>query len=415
MFSRKFGIIIGVVLLVFAALYGAVVVPIPTGSKAAASDADAVYAATGTHPVGIETTQIEDEAPLDIVIWYPAAADHTATYTYPVGIKMGTPFDPVTVATYSGNAAASVPYADTTEPYPLVILSPGFVMAATSYGWLAEHLTSYGFVVIAVDHMEQFDNEYNGLWMTPATRPYDILTVLDYVDQQTMPGGKLEMLIDTERVAVMGHSYGGYTTLAVGGAQIDTTAFRQHCADARVTEHDAVWLCDEIEPHLSEMAALAGLDALPDGLWSLPADPRIDVLVPMAGDAYLFGEAGLAEITVPVLAIGGTTDTDTPYVWGTQLTYDNVSSERKVLVGLEGAEHMVFTGNCEAIPLLMRLMSDEFCNNGDWDNRYAAHDIVKHYATAFLLAELVQDTDAAAALTPDADQLLHTTYAAVGY
>ena len=54
----------------------------------------------------------------------------------------------------------------------------------------------------------------------------------------------------------------------------------------------------------------------------------------MAGDAAMFGEHGLAELSVPVMAIGGTADTDSPFEWGTRLTYDNVSSARKVEIAL---------------------------------------------------------------------------------
>ena len=88
-------------------------------------------------------------------------------------------------------------------------------------------------------------------------------------------------------------------------------------------------------PHLAEMAELAGLDAIPEGLWPDWSDPRVDAIVPMAGDAYFFGQTGLAEIDVPVLAIGGTLDSDTPFLWGPQPTYEHASSPTKALSSLE--------------------------------------------------------------------------------
>jgi len=114
------------------------------------------------------------------------------------------------------------------------------------------------------------------------------------------------------------------------------------------------------------------------------------------------------------MAIGGTADDDSPYTWGTYPTYEHASSPTKVRIALEDAEHMIFAGPCEAIPLLLRFVSGEFCSDRVWD-RYEAHDLISHFATAFLLAELKQDPDAATALAPDDVELPGVTYEAQGY
>ncbi len=44
------------------------------------------------------------------------------------------------------------------------------------------------------------------------------------------------------------------------------------------------------------MAEAAGLAAAPSGLWDSVADARIDVLVTIAGDSYMFGEPDFAVI-----------------------------------------------------------------------------------------------------------------------
>jgi predicted dienelactone hydrolase len=210
----------------------------------------------------------------------------------------------------------------------------------------------------------------------------------------------------------MGHSYGGYTTLAAGGAQINTAGFEAQCEIAYQTNNPLVWLCDKIMPHMADMAALAGLDSVPKGLWQQAwADPRIDAIVPMAGDAYLFDQAGLAEITVPVMAIGGTLDKDTPYMWGTHPTYEFVSSSTKVRVALVDAEHMIFTGPCQAVPLLLRFVSDEFCSDPGWDRNYA-HNLINHFTTAFLLDTLKDDQSAHQTLLPEQVQFDGIEYTA---
>jgi predicted dienelactone hydrolase len=355
---------------------------------------------------------IDGEAPLDGTMWYPALAaeDREAKTRYAYEMKMGAPLGTVTLATFAGRAIRDAPYDLAAGPYPLVILSPGFSIGSSTYAWLAEHLASYGFVVIAPEHQEQLDAELNGLWQAAITRPQEILAVLAYVDEQAGSGRTLEGLPNADSVAVIGHSYGGYTALAAGGAQIDTGGFEAQCETAYEANDPNVFLCDEVFPHMADMADLAGLDSIPEGLWGQAwSDPRVDAIVPLAGDALFFGQDGLAEITVPVIAIGGTLDSDSPYMWGTYPTYEFASSPTKVRIALIDAEHMIFTGPCEAIPLLLRFISNEFCSDPGWDRKYA-HGLISHFTTAFLLDTLKGDQAAHEALLPDAAQ-----YAGIEY
>jgi hypothetical protein len=75
---------------------------------------------------------------------------------------------------------------------------------------------------------------------------------------------------------------------------------------------------------------------------------------------------------------------------------------------------MIFTNNCAAIRWYAKLLAGEFCADTAWD-RQQAHDLIGHFTTAFLLAELKQDHDAAAALAPDAVEFSKVTYATEGY
>ena len=347
---------------------------------------------------------MDEEVPLGIAMWYPALnGEGRETRTrYAYEMKMGAPLGTVTFATFAGWATRDAPFDLSAGPYPLIILSPGFSIGSSTYAWLAEHLAAYGFVVIAPEHREQLDSELNGLWQATITRPRDILAVLAYVDEQSGPGGTLEGLINADTVAVIGHSYGGYTALVAGGAQIDTGGLVAQCETAYETDDPGVWLCDRLFPHMAEMAEMAGLDSIPEGLWPQAwSDPRVDAIVSLAGDALFFGQDGLAQISVPVMAIGGTLDSDSPYLWGTHPTYEFVSSPTKVRIALIGAEHMIFAGPCEAIPLLLRFVANEFCSDPGWDRNYA-HDLTSHFTTAFLLETLQGDQAPHEVLLPDA-------------
>jgi predicted dienelactone hydrolase len=373
------------------------------------------YATRGSYPVGTRDLAIAGDTPLEISLWYPALNEENSqeVITYPYEMKMGDPLGKVTVAKYAGNTIPDAPYNLAAGPYPLVVLSPGFSIGASSYAWLAEHLASYGFVVLASEHREHLDPE-NELWQSAIQRPRDILAVFAYVDREVKTGGVFAGLIDQDQVAVIGHSYGGYTSLAAGGAQIDTNAFQSYCESTNEPDDPGAWLCGQLTPHLADMATLAGLDTIPDGLWPAWADLRVDAVVSMAGDAFFFGQAGLAKVDVPVMAIGGTKDEDSPYMWSTHSAYEYVSSPRKVRVALDGAEHMIFTGPCEKITWYLKFFSDEFCADPGWDRGYA-HNLVKHFTTAFLLSELKRDAAASETLAPEAVDFPSVTYDAQGY
>ncbi len=372
------------------------------------------YAVSGPYAVGNRTQLIEGETPLEINVWYPAensSQDEAITYRY--GVKMFKSMGAISMARFSGQAVRDSAYDLKGGPYPLVVLSPGFSFSTSTYAWLAEHLASYGFVVISPEHNESMDPE-NELWQSAIIRPQDVLTVFAYVDAQVGAGGVFEGLIDKDTAAVIGHSYGGYTALAAAGARIDTAEFEAHCQTAQANDDPTAWLCEMLLPHIADMAALAGLETVPEGLWPAWADSRVEAIVPLAGDAFFFGQNGLAEISVPVLAMGGTADTDSPFLWGTDPSYEYASSQRKIKIAFTDAEHMIFTASCEETPWYLKFFSKEFCVDQSWERGYA-HNLTRHFTTAFLLAELGQDAAASTALQPDSVEFAQIVYDASGY
>lgn len=215
-------------------------------------------------------------------------------------------------------------------------------------------------------------------------------------------------------MAVVGHSYGGYTALAAAGGRLDTTAFHGACATAYATDDPLVFQCDQLLPRVDDMADLAGLDSVPAHLWPSWADPRVDAVVSMAGDAAVFGRAGLAAVNVPVLAIGGTADRDAPFEWGTRPAYEHSTGRRKVEIAPTDAEHLIFAGRCETVRRIVRVAGSGFCSDPAWQ-RDRAHGVVAHYITRFLRAELHQDRRAERALGQDGQQPPGVVYQQDGY
>lgn len=406
--SRDKKILYSSILVVFLLLFSA------TQDRVDAQESDtSTYATRGQHAVGTQDMVIDGDARLDVTVWYPAlnedGDEEAIVYPYMTNPDSSMGMEP----TVAGQAISEAPYDFDGGPYPLVILSHGFSLGRTGYAWLAEHLASHGFVVVAPQHYELVDETLSDFWRASITRPQEIGIVLDYVEAQAADG-EFAGLIDGEQIAVIGHSYGGYTALAMAGARIDINGMETLCAEAEQSGDPNAWLCGMVLPYVDDMSELAGFDAMPEGLWPSWGDDRVDAIVSMAGDAYFFNEAGLAEITIPVMALGGTADTGTPYEWGAQPTYEYTSSGTKALVTFEDAEHMIFGATCEALPFFTEIGFDAYCSDPVWDME-RAHDLAQHFVTAFLLTELRQDSDSVTALAPDNVSFAGITYAAQGY
>lgn len=371
------------------------------------------YALRGPHWVGYRPIVIGEDTdrPLDVGLWYPAlnpegAAEEIA-YELP-----GQPWsDEDTIEIY-GHALLDAPVDYDTGPYPLIVFSHGFSGSPEWYTTLIEHYASHGFVVLAPKHAGESD------WMENATptvtRLSDMVRTLDYAEAATAADGELAGLLDMDNVAAVGHSYGGYTALAMAGAQFDMAGFAERCAT--LTEDDPnIFLCLPLIGKEEQLAEGLGLDSVPDGLWPSFGDPRVTAAVSMAGDSYIFDKAGLAQITIPVLAIGGTADTGTDYNWGIKPTYDYAASEKKALFAFNGGEHMIMGNPCEQMPFLLESDAYGFaCTDPVWD-KLRGLDLTNHATTAFLLDTLKGDQAARAALAPEAVNFYGIEYQAEGY
>ena len=365
-----------------------------TANTGTPTDLATAYADRGVFAVGYTLLNTSvDGATLPVKAWYPTASTDDESITYDVALKL------------AGFGGAEVPFLGTAVrdgapdaslgARPLVVLSHGYSLNAEWYLTLAEHLASHGFVVMAPEHTET--DWATDIVQTTTRRPRDVSATIDLAES-----GVLDGTIDASSVAVLGHSYGGYTALAAAGARFDLADLEARCED--VTDgFTASYFCDPFLDGRAELAAELGLSEVPEGLWPAVGDPRVDAIVPMAGDAYLFGTDGLAEVTVPVLLLGGTADTGTPWAWGAGLAWDHVGSADRMLLGFDGGEHMLPTTSCANMPWIEALPAEYqgyFCGDPAWD-KAEAHALIHQVTTAFLLHALAGDADASAALAPE--------------
>ena len=385
-----------------------------TSTTAETSAPSLTYAGSGTHAVGYRefTTTGAQEQPLTVRAWYPARRPddkQPETITYVAPNKFDEQISPGKEITSVGAALPDAQPEQTDEAYQLVVFSHGYALSPIVYSTLVEHVASQGYIVLAPEHNESFDGSLTEFWKELIDRPVDNHRTIDYAEQLTRSGEALAGMIDLDNVAVVGHSYGGYTALAAAGARFDFAAYRTRCA-ALTADDPLDFFCAPI-PNESDMVMRAGLDEVPSGLWPSFGDPRVTSAISLAGDAYLFDERGLAELEVPIVAMGGTVDEGTPYTWGAKLTYDHVGSEDRTLVSFPGAGHFLFLDPCENLPWVENsVYRDAICTDAVWDTRPL--DIVKHYTTAFLRDTLDADPEARATLTgqqPDLDNVEYTT------
>jgi predicted dienelactone hydrolase len=184
----------------------------------------------GPLPVGVRTASLRDDArdrPLAVEVWYPADRAHAGAdlgettkdrYELVPGLPSVTQ-DAVRDARPAGSGRV-----------PLVVFSHGFGSHRRQTTFLCTHLASHGYVVAAVDHTG--NTLHDVLEMTRAAlsgaavpeplsslptfieaRPRDVAFLIDRVLDGA--AGDVAAIVDPDRIGMSGHSFGGWTTLAV--------------------------------------------------------------------------------------------------------------------------------------------------------------------------------------------------------
>ena len=352
-------------------------------------------------PFWVGHTQLETNEGLRVTAWYPARnakrVEERITYQFTPKFP-GLPTDkPLRIY---GHAIADAPMDTTGGAHPLVIFSHGYTLNPEWYSTLVEHYASHGFVVLAPDHVEA---DWLEAWAASVDRTIDVKRTLSFAAQLAAEG-EWAGTIDTSKVAVVGHSFGGYTALAMAGAQFDMNAFNARCA-ALAPDDPKLFLCAPFLGREADIAARAGLSSVPEGLWPSLGDSRVTAVISIAGDAFLF-DGGLASMKVPMLAIGGTGDTASPFEWSSLLAYNASGSAQKTLAAFDHGEHMIATNECGAMPwtnALEPLYRDFVCLDPVWD-KLRALDLINHFSTALLRDVMMGDAAARQALSSDAVQ-----------
>jgi predicted dienelactone hydrolase len=330
----------------------------------------------GKHSVGVRTLQLEDTSrkrPLTVEVWYPAklAANQTESTIYKATIG-ATKFD------MPGKAARDA--ALETGKFPLVLVSHGQAGSRYMMTYLTEHLASQGFVVAALDHTgSTYDDITQAAYISSLVdRPLDMLFSIDAVS-------KVMSNADSQNVALLGYSYGGYTALNAAGIGLDKANLETYCKSSN-NEGPCFAL-----PFFDGLVAARGAGVV-------KADPRVKAVFVMApyGVPWLSAKQ-LESSAVPLFVGCGEADDIATYKRDSRTAFTSAGTPSKYLLSLQSASHNAWTNDP---PASVRNNWTDFERwfEPAWD-RERLNDITKHFATAFLQQHVEKNTSVSKYLT----------------
>jgi predicted dienelactone hydrolase len=216
----------------------------------------------------------------------------------------------------------------------LIVISHGLGGNRKSLVYLAKHLSSHGFTVAVVEHIgsnakwlaQQNKSNKSSQLVLPSEfsdRPKDVTFALNQLAELNKTAayqGKL----NTDQVTVIGHSFGGYTAIALAGAEFDLESLRKFCKDySPLDKSGADWLqCIAIK--------------LPEKTLNF-RDTRVKQIIalnPALGQA--FNDKSLAKVTIPTVILAGTDDNLTPTVTHQLEPFAKLKGKKYLLTAIGG-------------------------------------------------------------------------------
>ncbi|AIE74918.1 alpha/beta hydrolase [Synechocystis sp. CS-94] len=221
---------------------------------------------------------------------------------------------------------------------PVVVFSHGLASRPEDYGQALERLASYGFLVAAPQHpgsdsiwakevlegyhQDAFDlNDF-------INRPKDISFVIDELERRNAT--QFQNRLNLQNVGMGGHSFGGYTALAIAGAEIDFENLKQECERAYSGVNVALLLqCRAVD--------------LPQQTYNFRDNRVKAVFAANPVNRAIFGPKGLGKITIPIMFGSGSYDPAAPPALEQAASFTWLGSSQKYWAMVEGQAHVNFS------------------------------------------------------------------------
>ncbi|MBD2655140.1 alpha/beta hydrolase [Synechocystis sp. FACHB-383] len=250
--------------------------------------------------------------------------------------------DPLTAFVYLPQGLA--------QPAPVIVIAPGLNSDFQALSYVAKHLASHGFATVGIDFPES-DNErmldaLKGLdtfpnpnaWMN---QPKDVSLVLDTLEQKMQSDPNWQGKLDVKNVGILGHSLGGYTATAIGGARVQWPDVLKKCA----TLDDP----NQINLNPSLLWQCKGIEGAPP-VENLQ-DPRIKAVIainPVTNPA--FGNEGVNQLSVPMMFIAGSSDIFAPPLSQQIVPFAALNKQDKYLLLVKNSTHLSFDQGTDQLP-----------------------------------------------------------------
>jgi predicted dienelactone hydrolase len=240
----------------------------------------------------------------------------------------------------------------TNQSLPVVVISHGLNSDRQSYGYLAEHLASYGFVAVVPEHPGSNKQQIQSLLagrggdvtqpMEFVDRPLDVQFLLDTLQGLNQSDTRFQGKLDLEKVGIIGQSFGGYTSLALAGAPLNIQRLRQSCSQqlSKTLNISLVLQCQAL--------------SIPADQYPL-TDARIKAVIainPMI--SALLGPTSMAQIQIPTLVLAGSNDVIAPALLEQIQPFAALTSPQRYLVMIQNSNHFSTIasaqGQADALP-----------------------------------------------------------------
>ncbi len=305
----------------------------------------------------------EEPRELELSIWYPTFEDDADDATYSAFLPRPGVWQNAEPALRDGT--------------PIMLFSHGHQsISAQSYYW-TEFLASHGWIVVAPEHKygtlrdtspDETENLKSAIY-----RPQDLSASLDYL--LALPSDDPLSGQDSDRVAASGHSLGGYTTLAITGAQLAVDEIQQDCDDGTLSGRYCHILTE------------SSIEIFRQGF----LDERVQVGIPMSPPGAFVFRDGLSEVVTPSLLWTADRDARLPNEEEGDPIWESLSAPSMVRTNVLDAGHFTLSNMCDFLGNL-DFIRDDGCGD-DFIASDVIHPLNNAYCLEFLRAHLdLQDS-----------------------